>query len=245
MKEIKKDFLNPKRIRKVLFGMLGVTFGLVSLMYVEYSFFSEYDDSEEYKRPTSSFINLDLGESINLSSYINTDDIKYLSFKNETVYSVDEEYNVQSLSEGEDELKVLYNDNTDDTLYFNTEVVTSNAEIDNHKRLVMGSITLNNNKADSNKGASRIYYKYYDYQGKIYDLTYYRDSEYKNQMTPTTYRINTPSRNGYTFAGYYYVKNNNKIKIINEEGYINKNVVYNGNKLYALWIKNNVRNYNN
>ena len=236
-KKTKKDeFYDVEKLKGIFKSIVAFSVIVMSFVYCEYYFISS--DNFTDKGYTSSIkanaISLDIGESINLANYIaNVDQIKYLSFKNENIFELDYEYNVMSVQEGDDELKILYKDNSDETLYFTTRVDTSNAEYTNGK-FIKSSIRLNNQGA-TNPGANKIYMAYF--KNDKASANFFIDAKYTKNMTANRNKINTPSKTGYVFKGYYTGKNGKGLRVITEEGYIVSNVKLETTKLYAYWQK--------
>lgn len=230
----KDDFYDVEKLKGIFKSIIAFSVILLSFVYCEYYFISSdnFNDKGYTTKVRNNTISLDIGESINLSNYVsNLDQIKYLSFKNEDVFELDYEYNIMSVQEGEDELKILYKDNSDETLYFASHVVTSNAEVTD-KKLIKTSIKLDNQGAH-NPGADKIYVAYL--KGDSNTKNYYIDSKYTKNMTSNRNKINTPAKVDKKFMGYYTGKNGKGIKAIDEDGYIVPNVNLTTSKLYAYW----------
>ena len=233
----KNNYYDVEKLKGIFKSIVAFTVILFAFIYCEYYFISANNFKDEKgKKKELAVISINVGETVNLSNFVsNIEDVKYVSFKNDNIYNVDEEYNIMSTMEGEDELKVLYKDNSDETLYFKTKVDTSNVTVVN-KKISKDYITLDNRDA-TNYGAKRIYVTFYANrkEGTVDTIQYYIDNTLSKQITATRNKINTPSKKGYTFKGYYTKKNGKGTKVITERGYLVPNVSFSSKKIYAYF----------
>ena len=105
------------------------------------------------------------------------------------------------------------------------------------------SVTLDNQSA-ATAGTTKVYYKYNTHDGNCY---YYTDSSLETCLTNS--KITNPTKNGYTFGGYYTATNGSGTQYVNASGtFINNiytkvpseinNTYTTDITLYAKWTRN-------
>ena len=105
------------------------------------------------------------------------------------------------------------------------------------------SVTLDNQSA-ATAGTTKVYYKYNTHDGNCY---YYTDSSLQTCLTNS--KITNPTKNGYTFGGYYTATNGSGTQYVNASGtFINNiytkvpseinNTYTTDITLYAKWTRN-------